>query len=128
MKSYRKAAAGAVLGVALIVAGLATWRTDPVQRAVVPERYWSGKVVVAEIQLDRVREKATECAASVTRLREAAGGAGAGIAGVALKQTHSDSPLPSLERLCRNYNQELERAVDDVVAARGALQQVRGRP
>lgn len=125
MKNFRKAAAWAVVGVALAVTGVVAWRSDAVQRTALPERYWSGRTVIAEIQLDRIRDKATECAASVKRLREASGPAPAGTSPVALKQTDGDSRLPSLERLCRNYNEELERAVEQVVAVRAALRQAR---
>ena len=93
-----------------------TWRLDIVQRTLVPERYWNSRILALEIQIDRLRDRAIQCAAAVSKLREASGGGRAADASPAARD---------MSRLCQTYDEELKRAVDEAIAAREALRKSR---
>lgn len=93
------------------------WKSDTVQRIAQPEKYWNSRIVLAELQVERLRDKALQCTSAVSRLREGAMNKDAG--------TAPGSAAQDLNRLCESYSEEIRRAVDDALAAREGLRKSR---
>jgi hypothetical protein len=114
--TFRRIALWGVTGVAALVLLVLIWRLDVVQRTLMPEKYWNGRILALEIQVDRLRDRAIQCAVAVVKLREVSG---------AGRVTETSPAARDMSRLCQTYDEELKRAVDESIAAREALRKAR---
>jgi len=102
-----------VIGVpAALVFLLLVWRSDPVQETMRPEKYWTGKVMLLEIDVDYLRAKVNSCAASTAK---SAAGAAA-----------SAERTETVAKLCSSYDEDLKAAVESLLAVKKKLKDAKG--
>jgi len=115
MWNYKKIAIRSLIALVVLVALVLIWRLDPVQRLLVPERFWNMRILTLEVQLDRLRDRALQCVGAVGKLNEAGATQAKDAPGGAR------AAAEDMGRLCATYNEEIKRAVDATIEARAAL-------
>lgn len=92
------------------------WRSDPAQELLRPEKFWTNKVLLIEIDVDFLRNKVAECAASFQKIQPGAGPATADSVG----------RIETVGKLCSSYDEDLKAAVETLLAAKKKLKESKG--
>ena len=106
---------GSVATVVLVLA----WRSDPVQETLRPEKYWTDKALLIELDVESLRAKVADCAVSAQKSGVASTKAGADTAATG---TRSET----VAKLCSSYDEDLKAAVESLLAAKKKLKDARG--
>lgn len=97
----------------VLVCLLLLWRSDPVQSTLRPEKYWTGKVMLIEIDVEFLRAKINDCASSAMKSLNGAVAASA-------------ERTETVAKLCGSYDEDLKVAVESLLAAKKKLKEVKG--
>jgi hypothetical protein len=108
---------GASVALVVVVLG---WRSDPVQETLRPEKYWTNKVLLIELDVDYLRNKVAECSASAQKVQAGAK------AGAEAPVPDGASRLATMTRLCSSYDDDLKAAVESLLAAKKKLKEAKG--
>jgi len=89
-----------------------------------PEKFWTNKVLLIELDVDYLRNKVAECSASAQKIQGAV---------VANPSAKADAAAPAdaggsgatMGRLCGSYDEDLKTAVDGLLAAKKKLKDVK---
>ncbi len=108
---------GASVALVVLVLG---WRSDPVQELLRPEKFWTNKVLLIELDVDYLRGKVAECTASAQKIQ---GGAKPEAAAV---PAESAGRAATIGKLCGSYDEDLKAAVESLLAAKKKLKDAKG--
>ncbi len=107
---------GALLALVVLVLG---WRSDPVQQTLRPERYWTNKLLLIELDVDNLRNRVADCAAAALKME-------GGVADAAKTIAEPASRSETVAKLCSSYDEDLKAAVESLLAVKKKLKDARG--